>query len=111
MMTYGCFEIQCHSYTLCSQIEKCPLQMRGQTTLLKEAQKCICGFHKVTSISLVQVVYIDRCVCNINVSKITLGRLYNIMCLVYLYACITGSSTSYIGCITEHPCPKHILCQ
>ncbi|XP_052450243.1 uncharacterized protein LOC128011639 [Carassius gibelio] len=29
------------------KIEKCPLQMRGQTTLLKEAQTCICGFHKV----------------------------------------------------------------
>ncbi|XP_057194933.1 retinol dehydrogenase 8 [Triplophysa rosa] len=30
-----------------AEIEKCPLQMRGQTTLLKEAQICFCGFHKV----------------------------------------------------------------
>ncbi|XP_048048328.1 uncharacterized protein LOC125269464 [Megalobrama amblycephala] len=34
-------------HELYQKIEKCPLQMRGQTTLLKEAQKCICGFHKV----------------------------------------------------------------
>ncbi|XP_059354008.1 uncharacterized protein LOC132091966 [Carassius carassius] len=34
-------------HELYQKIEKCPLQMRGQTTLLKEAQTCIYGFHKV----------------------------------------------------------------
>ncbi|XP_067308276.1 uncharacterized protein [Pseudorasbora parva] len=36
-------------HELHQKIEMCPLQMRGQNTLLKEAQKCICGFHKVHS--------------------------------------------------------------
>ncbi|KAL1265440.1 hypothetical protein QQF64_003467 [Cirrhinus molitorella] len=34
-------------HELYQKIENCPLQMRGQTTLVKEAQTCICGLHKV----------------------------------------------------------------
>ncbi|RVE72561.1 hypothetical protein OJAV_G00039730 [Oryzias javanicus] len=32
-------------HDLYNKIEKCPLQMRSQRTLLNEPQKCVCGFH------------------------------------------------------------------
>ncbi|KAJ0005929.1 hypothetical protein NQD34_015823, partial [Periophthalmus magnuspinnatus] len=32
-------------YSVYQKIEKCPLQLRGQRTLLSQPQKCTCGFH------------------------------------------------------------------